>query len=387
MKREEIVILGGGLVGGPMALDLADDDRFTVTVADIDEASLEQLKAREPRLSTVLADLSNPSTVTELVAGYSLVLSAVPGFMGYSTLEAIIEARRNVVDISFFAEDPFALNDMAIRAGVTAIVDCGVSPGLSNLLIGRVAAQLDHVDSILIYVGGLPEVRQWPYEYKAVFSPIDVIAEYIRPARYVENGVEVTRPALSDPELIDFPGLGTLEAFNTDGLRSLARTISSPNMKEKTLRYPGHIEKMALLRETGFFGEGQIKVNGSSFRPIDLTAAILFPKWKMDQGEVDLTALRVEVEGRQGDQKVSYVFRMLDRYDPVTGTHSMARTTGYTATAAVRMLAEGWYNEPGIAPPELIGRYKEPCDFMIDCLRQRRVICEEEVTGGPPILS
>jgi len=387
MKREEIVILGGGLVGGPMALDLADDDRFTVTVADIDEASLEQLKAREPRLSTVLADLSNPSTVTELVAGYSLVLSAVPGFMGYSTLEAIIEARRNVVDISFFAEDPFALNDMAIRAGVTAIVDCGVSPGLSNLLIGRVAAQLDHVDSILIYVGGLPEVRQWPYEYKAVFSPIDVIAEYIRPARYVENGVEVTRPALSDPELIDFPGLGTLEAFNTDGLRSLARTISSPNMKEKTLRYPGHIEKMALLRETGFFGEGQIKVNGSSFRPIDLTAAILFPKWKMDQGEVDLTALRVEVEGRQGDQKVSYVFRMLDRYDPVTGTHSMARTTGYTATAAVRMLAEGWYNEPGIAPPELIGRCKEPCDFMIDCLRQRRVICEEEVTGGPPILS
>ena len=387
MKQEEIIVLGGGLVGGPMALDLADDERFTVTVADIDEAVLERLQSREPRLSTIQADLSSPSRVTELVAGYSLVLSAVPGFMGYSTLEAIIKARRNVVDISFFAEDPFALNDMAIRAGVTAVVDCGVSPGLSNLLIGRVAAQLDHVDRILIYVGGLPEVRQWPYEYKAVFSPIDVIAEYIRPARYVENGVVVTRPALSDPELIDFPGLGTLEAFNTDGLRSLARTISSPNMKEKTLRYPGHIEKMALLRETGFFGENQIKVNGSSFRPIDLTAAILFPKWKMDQGEVDLTALRVEVEGRQGDRKVSHVFRMLDRFDPTTGTHSMARTTGYTATAAVRMLAEGWYNEPGIAPPELIGRHKEPCDFMIDCLRKRRVICEEEVTGGAPILS
>jgi saccharopine dehydrogenase-like NADP-dependent oxidoreductase len=158
-------------------------------------------------------------------------------------------------------------------------------------------------------------------------------------------------------------------------------------MKEKTLRYPGHIEKMALLRETGFFGEDQIKVKGSSFRPIDLTAAVLFPKWKMDQGDVDITALRVEVEGRQGDRKVRHVFRMLDRYDPVTGTHSMARTTGYTATAAVRMLAEGWYNEPGITPPELIGRYKEPCDFMIDCLRQRHVVCEEEVTGGTPILS
>jgi saccharopine dehydrogenase-like NADP-dependent oxidoreductase len=321
------------------------------------------------------------------VAGYDLVLSAVPGFMGYSTLEAIIEARRNVVDISFFAEDPFALNDMAVRAGVTAIVDCGVAPGLSNLLIGRVAEQLDHVDNVLIYVGGLPEVRRWPYEYKAVFSPIDVIAEYTRPARYVENGVMVTRPALSDPEFIDFPGLGTLEAFNTDGLRSLAQTISSPNMKEKTLRYPGHIEKMALLRDTGFFDDNEIPVNGSVFRPIDLTAAVLFPKWKTDQGDVDLTVLRVEVEGRRGSGKARYAFQMLDRYDPLTGTHSMARTTGYTATAAVRMLSEGLYDEPGIAPPEMIGRHKEPCDFMIHCLRQRGVVCEEEVTGGPSILS
>ncbi len=369
-----------------MALDLAIEERFAVTVADIDEAVLEQLKAREPRLSTIREDLSDPPKVTALAAEFDLVLNAVPGFMGYATLEAILEARRNVVDISFFAEDPFALNDKAIQAGVTAIVDCGVCPGLSNLLIGRAAEQLDHIDNILIYVGGLPEVRQWPYEYKAVFSPIDVIAEYTRPARYVENGVVVTRPALSDPEFITFPGLGTLEAFNTDGLRSLAQTMSCPNMKEKTLRYPGHIEKMAVLRETGFFGEDEIKVNGTSFRPIDLTAALLFPKWKMDQGEADLTALRIEVDGRQENRKVSYAFSMLDRYDPATGTHSMARTTGYTATAAVRMLAEGLYKEPGIAPPDVIGRHKAPFDFMINCLRERRVICEEEVSGGQRIL-
>jgi lysine 6-dehydrogenase len=386
MKHEKIIILGGGLVGGPMALDLAAEKRFAVTVADLDEAVLGRLQAAEPRLSTIRADLSDPSNVTRLVADYDLVLNAVPGFMGFATLEAILEARRNVVDISFFAEDPFALNDTAIGAGVTAIVDCGVCPGLSNLLIGRLAEQLEHIDSILIYVGGLPEVRQWPYEYKAVFSPIDVIAEYTRPARYVENGAVVTRPALSDPELIDFPGLGTLEAFNTDGLRSLARTISCPNMKEKTLRYPGHIEKMAVLRETGFFGEDEIRVNGSTFRPIDLTAALLFPKWKMDHGEADLTALRIEVDGRQENRKVSCSYSMLDRYDPATGTHSMARTTGYTATAAVRMLAEKLYKEPGIAPPELVGRHKAPFDYMINCLRERRVICEEEVAGGPRIL-
>jgi len=352
MKKEKIIVLGGGLVGGPMALDLAVEERFDVTVADIDEAALEQLRARQPKLAVIRADLSSPSKVTELVAGHDIVLNAVPGFMGYATLDAILEARRNVVDISFFVEDPFALDDKATRAGVTAIVDCGVAPGLSNLLVGRVAGHLDHVDNALIYVGGLPEVRQWPYEYKATFSPIDVIAEYTRPARYVENGVVVTRPALSDPELIEFPGIGTLEAFNTDGLRTLAQTISSPIMKDKTLRYPGHIEKMAVLRETGFFDEAEIMVGGTAIRPIDLTAALLFPKWKLGPGEVDITVLLVQVEGRQGSREVSHVFRMSDRYDPQSGIHSMARTTGYTATAA----------------------------------GERKVICDEEVTGGSSIL-
>jgi lysine 6-dehydrogenase len=386
VEKKKIIVLGGGLVGGPMALDLAAEKRFAVTVADVDEGTLEKLRARQPRLTVVREDLSDPSKVTELVTGYDIVLNAVPGFMGYATLDAIIAARRDVVDISFFAEDPFALNDRAIEAGVIAIVDCGVSPGLSNLLIGRVAAELDSVEDVLIYVGGLPEVRQWPYEYKVVYSPMDVIAVYTRPARYVEKGVMVTRPALSDPELIDFPGIGTLEAFNTDGLRSLARTISAPNMKEKTLRYPGHIEKMAMLRDSGFFDETEIMVGGSAVRPVDFTAALLFPKWKLGPGEVDITVLWVQVEGRQGGREVRHIFRMLDRHDPDTGTHSMARTTGYTATAAVRMLIEGLYSEPGIAPPELVGRYKEPCDFMIRCLRERRVVCEEEVTGGSPIL-
>jgi saccharopine dehydrogenase-like NADP-dependent oxidoreductase len=157
-------------------------------------------------------------------------------------------------------------------------------------------------------------------------------------------------------------------------------------MKEKTLRYPGHIEKMAVLRETGFFDEAEIVVGGSTIRPIDLTAALLFPKWKLGPEEVDITVLWVQVEGRQGGENVSYSFRMLDRYDPQRGIHSMARTTGYTATAAVRMLIEGLYEEPGIAPPETIGRQRAAFDFMIRCLRERQVICDEEVTGGSSIL-
>jgi len=289
-------------------------------------------------------------------------------------LKGIIEAEKNVVDIAFFPEDPFILDQAAKQRGVTAIVDCGVAPGMSNLLTGYAASLLDETFSVLIYVGGLSQVRQWPYDYKAVFSSIDVIEEYTHPARYVENGKEVVRPALSDPEFIYFPGVGTLEAFNTDGLRTLIHTITAPNMKEKTMRYPGHIEKIAILRETGFFGQEEIEINGHMIRPIDFTAKMLFPMWKMNEGDADLTVMRIEVKGTDGGRNVTHRFELLDRFDELTSTHSMARTTGYTATAAVRLMAEGLYRTPGIVPPEVIGRDRVCVEFMLKTLADRNVI-------------
>src|SRR5690606_37486262 len=133
------------------------------------------------------------------------------------------------------------LDALAKEQGVTAVVDCGLAPGLGNILFGRLNEELDSIDTFLCHVGGLPVVRRKPYEYAAVFSPLDVIEEYTRPARFIENGALVVRPALSDVEKMDLPGVGTLEAFNSDGLRTLAVTMKAPNMKEKTLRYPGHV--------------------------------------------------------------------------------------------------------------------------------------------------
>lgn len=367
-----ITVLGCGLVGGPMARDLAGESTFAVTVADMRRDALERVQG-PPNLETIQADLRDAARVKALVAHSDLVLSAVPGHMGFGVLRTLIEAGKNVVDIAFFPEDPFLLDELARKNGVTVIVDCGVMPGMGNILAAHAASQLDHVAEILIYVGGLPQVREWPYEYRAVFSPIDVIEEYTRPARYLEFGRVVTRPALSDPEYIHFPGIGTLEAFNSDGLRTMLTTIKADCMKEKTLRYPGHIEKIAVLRETGFFSKEEIEIGGARVTPLEFTARILFPKWKLGEGEGDLTVMKVTVKGRKGARETTHTFDLLDRYDPTTRVISMARTTGYTATAAARMLHAGLYDTRGVSAPEFIGKDPRCVEFLLNELAQRGI--------------
>ncbi|HQP15431.1 MAG TPA: saccharopine dehydrogenase C-terminal domain-containing protein [Bacteroidales bacterium] len=367
----KIIILGAGLVGSPMAIDLSKDEDTEVFVADISPVMFEYLHSFG--IKTIQQDLSLPETVKNIVSGYDMVINAVPGFMGFQTLKAIIEAGKNVVDISFFPEDPFLLSELALKNNVIAVMDCGVAPGMMHILTGYAHHQLDETETCLTYVGGLPQIREYPYEYKAVFSPIDVIEEYTRPARYIENYKAVTKEALSDAELLNFPGLGTLEAFNSDGIRSLGSTIKAANIKEKTLRYPGHIGLMKVLRQTGFFSQEPIDVKGTKIKPMDVTAKLLFPMWELKKGEKDLTIMKVIVEGKKDGKKLRYTYDLLDFYDEETQTHSMARTTGYTATVALRMIASGLYRQEGLSVPEYIGNYPECVDFMLNGLAQRGV--------------
>jgi saccharopine dehydrogenase-like NADP-dependent oxidoreductase len=371
-----VVVLGAGRVGSAMARDLAQD--FKVTVADRSESAL--AKMREAGLATRAADLSLPDGVKGAIADADLVVGAVPGFMGFATAKAVLEAGKSLVDISFFDEDCFELDALAKRQKLTAIVDCGIAPGCGNLILGDASRQWDRITSFECLVGGLPVVRTWPYEYKAGFSPIDVIEEYTRPARYVKAGQVLTFPALSEPELINFEGLGTLESFNTDGLRSIIKTFPQvPDMKEKTLRYPGHIEKMRMLRESGFFGKEKIRVAGTEISPLDLTTTLLFPMWFMEEGDEDFTVMRVAVEGEVGGQRVRKELNLLDRYDRATKTTSMARTTGYTCTAAVRLVAKGGYTRRGISPPELVGQQPGAWDFIREDLAKRGIVFTEKV--------
>ncbi len=368
----KVIVLGAGLVGNVIAQDLAENAEIQVTVADINQEVLNEI-SNKIDLQTVTADLSNQEMIKLIIADQDLVIGALPGFMGYQTLKTVIGEGKNIVDISFFEEDPFSLDELAIEKGVTAVVDCGVAPGLSSIVLGYVDSLFDETESFLCYVGGLPQVREWPFEYKAPFSPSDVIEEYIRLARYIEDGEEVIKPALSEPELIEFDEVGTLEAFNTDGLRTLLRTFDIPNMKEKTLRYPGHIEKMRMLRETGFFDKQLVEIKGVKVSPKDLTSKLLFKMWKMEPGDEDITVMRIIIEGKKDDKKIRYNFEMLDKYDKEKEIISMARTTGYTCTAVARLILKGIYDEKGIIPPEFLGRSSEVYHNIIEYLSERNV--------------
>ena len=359
----KIIVLGAGLVGGVMAKDLSK--KHKVTSVDISQKNLNKLEG----IDKICADIANTKILQDLIKEFDLVIGAVPGFMGYKMMKDVIKAEKNIVDISFYPEDPFELDKLAKENNVIAVMDCGVAPGMGNIIFGYHDLNMQITDYECL-VGGLPERREWPYEYQAVFSPIDVIEEYIRPARYVQNNQIIIKEALSDAELIAFDEIGTLESWNSDGLRSLIKTMTHvPNMIEKTLRYPGCVEYLKVLRTSGFFSYKEIEVNGNKIRPIDMTAKLLFPKWKMENGDKDFTIMRIIIKGIENGKAITYQYNLLDRFQD--NTISMARTTGFTCTAVANLILNGNYTHHGISPPEYLGKHFK---FINNYLKERKVI-------------
>ena len=374
-----IIVIGAGMVGSAMAIDLVQ--KHKVTLADLDGQRLEQVRAKVPALEVVPLDVQHAENLQRAVSNFDLVICAVPGFLGYQALKHIIEAGKNVVDISFSPENALDLDGLAKKKKVTVIVDCGVAPGMDNLILGHCNEefQLSHFECL---VGGLPKVKKWPFYYKAPFSPIDVIEEYRRLARFVENGEVITREPLTDSELISFDKVGTLESFNTDGLRSILYTMPHiPNMKEKTLRYPGHIDYIKALKETGFFNTDKIEVHGIAVSPLAFTSRILIDDWKLGDTEEEMTVMRVTCRGlNQSGEKVKVEYNLYDEYNSATQTSSMARTTGYTATAAANMVLDGVFTEKGLFPPELIGKHQACYDYILKYLEERGIFYVKTMT-------
>jgi saccharopine dehydrogenase-like NADP-dependent oxidoreductase len=346
-------------VGKAIAADLSQE--FEVTSADMNKDALESLSTRY-QVKTRVTDLGSAQAVGDAIRDADLVVSAVPGHMGFCTLRTIIENRKDVVDISFFAEDAFQLDDLARSNNVTAAVDCGLAPGNPDFLAGFFAAQMQ-IQDFEFMVGGLHFGRTEPHQYLPTFSPPDVWEEYTRPARYVREGRLITMPALSEPELVEFQVGGhalVLEAFNTDGLRSLIKTMDGriPNMKEKTLRYPGHIAWIKELQETG--------------KPWTPNA------WKPGDDEDEFTIMRIAIHGFESGVEKKFSYTLFATYDKETRMSSMSRSTGCSCTGVARCVLDGTYKRKGISPPSYIGESPECLSRILAHLRERNIAFERD---------
>jgi saccharopine dehydrogenase-like NADP-dependent oxidoreductase len=376
----KIIVLGAGKIGSIMAKDFAQHNpESELILGDISEDRAKKAASQINGARGITINTSNRGELSNQLSDFDLVLGALPGDYGYVALEAAIDAKVDVVDVAFTPENPTQLDEVARSAGVTIIPDCGVAPGLSNILTGYSASRLDKIEEAHIMVGGIPEIPVPPLGYTITWSAEGLIDEYVREVSIIEDGKKVQVPALSGLEEIDFPGVGKLEAFYTDGLRTLAVSLPEvKNMWEKTLRYSGHVEKVKLLRELGFFNDEPVIVNGEEIQPRLATARILEKSlFKPEVG--DLLAMNIEVSGESQGKKVGYRHRILDRFDHQTGVTAMARTTAYTASIVARMLSRGDINGPGVIPPEKLGMNKEFTLNLISQLKSRGVIIEETI--------
>lgn len=373
------VQIGAGLVGQLITADLMQD--FEVIVVDLDEKALKAIEGKYPGVKTAVASATDAAALGPVLADADIVTAGVPGKFGYEMMKTVIGLGKNLVDISFMAEDFEQLDGFAKEKGVTVIPDMGVAPGMSNFLMGRGAALLDEVEDAHIYVGGIPTKPVPPFNYQVTWSPKDCIEEFTRPVTVVKDGKKEVLEATSGLHLRDFPGVGTLEAFYTDGLRSLAKNIKAKNLGEMTLRWPGHVEQMRLLRTMGLFEKEPKILGGKEMVPLDVAADMLFPLWKMEpeKGDRDLTVMEIDVHGFKESDEVTWSWYLLDYFDEKTWNTSMSRCTGCSCSIFARAVAKGLVKEKGVLPAEKLAASDELYDFVISEQKKRRINYVESV--------
>jgi saccharopine dehydrogenase-like NADP-dependent oxidoreductase len=380
----KVLILGCGNIGSVAAEDLAKSmSSIEIFVADKDKTRAKNVaeKMDKSNVSWIQLDATNYDKSVDALKDFTLAMGFLPGKLGYRLAEACIDAGKDLVDVSYMAENPLTLHQKATEAGVTIIPDCGLAPGISNILVGHAVAMLDKVQAVHIMVGGLPEKPIPPLGYIITWSPESLIDGYKRKAMTVKEGKIVGMEALSGLEEVEFPGVGKLEAFYTDGLRTLPNTVRDvDDMWEKTLRYPGHAEKIKLLKALGFFDEDQIDVEGARLSPMKVTAKLLKQKlWKPENK--DIVALKVEVSGVKNGRQTRYTYRLLDRYDEKRGITAMARTTAYPASIVAQLILRKVIKEKGVVPPEKIGMDQELFHLLSEGLEEREIRIVEEKTS------
>jgi saccharopine dehydrogenase-like NADP-dependent oxidoreductase len=373
------LVVGCGKVGSEIAADLASTRGFSeVVVADAVSGNLARVRAVR-NVRTVKASLAQKGIMKQLMRDADVVCGALPGRIGFGLLEQAVEEGKNIVDISYTPKNPLLLNHRALERGCTVVPQCGVAPGFTNMCVGDASKKMDKMNRVRVFVGGIPEKPEPPLNYRIVFSLDDVINEYTRPVRIIENGKRKTVEPLTGRGLMNFPGVGNLEYFLTDGLGTLPQTFPGVReMQELTLRYPGHAEIIDALRRLGFFSLKQVRLDGLSVEPRRLSLEVLKQALAAGAPE-DILALRVEVEGVNKRRKVMMSYSLLDRYDRRRRVSAMARTTAYPCTSAAILLAKGMLTQKGVVPPEKIATDQKLFRFVTARLREHGVMVRTQL--------
>jgi lysine 6-dehydrogenase len=375
-----IIVLGCGNIGSVITQDLARSlPSAEIALADVDKNRVEEAvsKIGQKNVSAIQVDASNSKELVNILKKFDLAVDALPGWLGYRVCKGTITAKVDMVDVSYMPQDVMKLNNGLSKAKICLVPDCGMSPGLGSILVGHAVSRLDKVESIHILNGGLPEKPVPPLGYIITWSVGDLIDMYIRKVNIVENGKTVQVEPMSGLEEIRFPRVGKLEAFYTDGLRTLLRSIRNvKEMWEKTLRYPGHVEKIKLLKALGWFDEKPVRIGSFEVVPRDVAARLLERKLKRPEIP-DIVVMLIEVVGLKDNKRLKYTYHMFDRSDKKHNVTAMARTTAYAASVIAQLLAKKAVVEKGVIPPEKLGVNDKIYRRFLSMMRKRGIRIKE----------
>jgi lysine 6-dehydrogenase len=374
----KILSIGCGYIGSVLAEEIVNSLNFEkLIICDSTKEKIEETaKKLGDRVFPLELDISNYSNLSKIIDNVDLVIGLSPGRLGFNVMKACVEKKKTLIDLSFMAEDPFFFRKSALEGEVIIIPDCGVAPGLSNILIGKASSQLDEVEDVLIYVGGLPQNPIPPLNYKVTWCVEDLFEEYTRKAKIIRNGKTVEVDALEGLEEIEFEGLGKFEAFFTDGVRTLHDTIKANNMWEKTLRYSGHAEKIKLIKKLGLLKKEPItSINMSPWE-------FMCKFWEENLSffeEKDFVLMRIKVSGRKGSAKFMHTYEVVDYFDDQRNITAMGRSTAYTAFAVIKLMIENRIHRKGVIPPEILGMDKKLFEEIEHTLKEKDLVIKEKV--------
>ncbi len=342
----KILVLGSGKMGSAIAFDLMKS-KVETGVADVNFESAKKV-AEKYNATPIKMDVKDSDRLVKIMKKYDAVISAVPYFLNYRLAQSAVKAKTNFCDLggnTEVVEKELRLHEKAKKAGITIVPDCGLSPGLTNILAGLGYSETKNVYGIHSRVGGLPLKPEPPLNYGLFFSVEGLINEYTGKCRIIKNGEIEKVDALTGVEEIYFPDFGKLECFHTAGSSStLPKTFKNKikELDDKTIRYPGHCEIIKAMINIGLASEKQIL---GKIKPRELFAYLLKKHLKPCR---DVVLLRVSIAGKK--EKIEY--ELIDYYDEKNKMSAMMRTTGYPASIIAQMMVNNEI-EKGIFPPEL----------------------------------